>query len=221
MLLRLVVVAASLSLPLLADAPAPIPTPTPVPVMPSTLRLANGVVLHNVSVVRWMRESVTVKHSGGADTIIYSYIAEPDRTTVLAARDDAFKNHKTDLKAKAADSAVKGSIIVSGADGDVPLANVRVYAVPMEALGMLNTPVLRIRLPKPLASTSTGPDGQFSMTVPGGTDFFLFAKTARQVGQVWEYYEWRVPISQADRQNVTLSSGSVVPLAEQKAVTFD
>src|SRR5208283_3279427 len=72
--------------------------------------------------------------------------AAPDRTTVLAVRDDAIKNHKTDLSAKPVDNSVKGTIMISGADGDVPLSGVKVYAVPMDALNMLSTPVTRIRL---------------------------------------------------------------------------
>jgi|GEM_PF-6962859 len=220
---RLVLVAVSLGLPLLADDAAPAtPTPTPVPTMPANIKLTNGIVLHNVSVVRWMRESVTLRHAGGADTIYYSYIAEPDRTTVLAVRDDAIKNHKTDLSAKPVDNSVKGTIMISGADGDVPLSGVKVYAVPMDALNMLSTPVTRIRLPKPLASGVTGPDGQFSMVVPAGSDYFIFAKAQRMVGQTWEHYEWRVPISQVgDKRSVTLTSDGNVPLADQKAVTFE
>jgi len=221
MLLRLVLIAACLGPPLLADDSQPAPTPTPVPVMPTNLKLTNGVVLHNVSVVRWMKESVTLRHTGGADTIYYSYIAEPDRTTVLAVRDDAIKNHKTDLTAKPVDNSVKGAITIQGPDGDVPLAGVKVYAVPIDALNLLAAPATHLRLPKPLASAATGADGQFSMVVPAGSDFFIFAKTARLVGQSWEYYEWRVPISQADRQNVALTSAGVVPLSEQKAVTFE
>ena len=222
---RLVLIAASLCLPLLADnstPPAPTPTPTPVPTMPANIKLTNGVVLHNVSVVRWMRESVTVKHTGGADTIIYSYIAEPDRKTVLAVRDDAIKNHRTDLSAKPLDTSIKGTISISSADGDVQLSGVKVYAVPIEALNMFLTPVTRIRLPKPLASTATGTDGQFTIVVPAGSDFFIFAKAQRLVGQSWEYYEWRVPISQvSDRHGVVLDSSGVIPLAEQKGVTFE
>lgn len=222
---RLVFVAVSLCLPLFADdapAPAPAPTPTPVPTMPASIKLTNGVTLRNVSVVRWMRESVTLKHAGGADTIYYSYIAEPDRTTVLAVRDDAIKNHKTDLSAKPVDNSVKGMIMISGAGGEVPLGGVKVYAVPMDALGLLSSPVTRIRLPKPLASGVTGADGQFSMVVPAGSDYFIFAKAQRMVGQNWEHYEWRVPISQVgDKQSVTLTSDGNVPLADQKAVTFE
>jgi|CZKI01.1.fsa_nt_gi hypothetical protein len=224
-LLRLVLIMAGLSLPLLADAPAsaPTPTPTPVPTMPPNIKLTNGAVLHNVSVVRWLRESVTLRHTGGADTIYYNYIAEPDRTTVLAVRDDAIKNGKADLSPKRASNLVKGTVSVSSDEGaDIPLSGVTVYAVPIDALNMLSTNATRLRLPKPLATAVTGPEGQFSMTVPAGEDFFIFAKATKFVGQGWQHYEWRVPISQvADRQSLTLSGAGVVPLAEQKAVSFD
>jgi hypothetical protein len=240
--LRLLLLA-SLSLPLLADppaptpapaaaaaavpavaetAPTPTPTPTPGPTMPSTLKLTNGTVLHNVTVVRWMKESVTVRHTGGADTIYYNYIAEPDRTTVKAARDDAIKNQKPDSASQLADVAVKGTVLVATEDGsEVPLGGAKVYAIRMDALNELSTNLTRVTLPKPLASSVTGADGQFAMVVPAGEDFFIFAKATKFVGQSWEYYEWRVPITQVgDRQSVTLSSSSMVPLAEQKAVSF-
>jgi hypothetical protein len=42
------------------------------------------------------------------------------------------------------------------------------------------------------------------------------------MGQAWEHYEWRLPISQvADRQNVQLTSASNVPLGDQKGVAFE
>jgi hypothetical protein len=224
-LFRLVLIVAGLSLPLFADEPAsaPTPSPTPVPTMPANIKLTNGTILRNVSVVRWLRESVTLRHTGGADTIYYNYIAEPDRKTVLAVRDDAIKNGKTDLSPKHTNNLVKGTISVSSDEGaEIQLSGVTVYAVPIDALNMLSTNATRLRLPKPLATAVTGPDGQFSMTVPAGEDFFIFAKATKFVGQSWQHYEWRVPISQvADRQSLTLTGASVVPLADQKAVTFD
>src|ERR1035438_4414191 len=185
----------------------------PAAPMPPNINLTNGAVLHNVSVVRWLRESVTLRHTGGADTIYYNYIAEPDRTTVLAVRDDAIKNGKADLSPKRASNLVKGTVSVSSDEGaDIPLSGVTVYAVPIDALNMLSTNATRLRLPKPLATAVTGPEGQFSMTVPAGEDFFIFAKATKFVGQGWQHYEWRVPISQvADRQSLTLSGAGVVP----------
>jgi hypothetical protein len=244
---RLVLMLAALSSPLLADAPVPTPSPagttqaaaapaqagandktptpspTPVPTMPSTINLTNGTVLRNVSVIRWKKESVTLKHTGGADTIFYGNIAEPDRGIVLAVRDDAIKNHKTEAAPKIVDNSVKGTISVTTEDAaGVQLSGVKVYAVPMEALNLLSTYGATVTLPKPIASTASGPEGQFSLSVPAGVDYFIFAKAAKLVGQTWEYYEWRVPVNQvSDRQNVELTNAGVVPLADQKAVIFE
>jgi hypothetical protein len=235
----LVLVTVSLLPPLFADAPAPAPTPTtaaptaaaaapaptptPVPTMPATLNLTNGTVLRNVTVVRWMRESVTVRHTGGADTIYYSYIAEPDRTTVLAARDEAKKSQKSGSSVKPLDNSVKGTVSAAADNGsEVQLSGVKVYAVSLEALNLFSTDGRNVRLPKPLASAVTDEDGQFSMVVPVGEDYFIFAKAAKFFGQSWGYYEWRVTSSQiGDRQNLTLTAASMIPLAEQKTVTFD
>jgi hypothetical protein len=238
---RLVLLLAALAPPLLGDPPAPIPTangaaggtaraasaeaaptptPTPVPTLPATITLSNGTVLHNVSAIRWMKESVTLKHTGGADTVYYAYIAEPDRTTVLAVRDDALKKKKAE---KPDPSAVRGLILVSTPDsGDIPLANVKVYAIKIEAINRFATEGALVSLPKALATATTGADGAFSLTVPPGEDYFIYAKSAKFMGQAWEHYEWRLPISQvADRQNVQLTSASNVPLGDQKGVAFE
>jgi len=206
-----------------AAAITPTPSPTPVPTMPSTFRLTNGTVLRNVSVVRWMRESVTVKHTGGADTIYYSYIAEADRAAVLAARDEALKHPKPDETKKAEDNSIKGSVTVATDGGaDVQLGGVTVYAVSIDALNLFSTEDRNVKLPKALASVVTDADGQFSLVVPGHEDYFIFAKAAKLVGESWGYYEWRIPVSQlGDRQNVVLAGSSSVPREEQKIVTFD
>jgi hypothetical protein len=210
-----------------AAAPAtassePTPTPTPVPTLPANITLSNGTVLRNVSAIRWMRESVTLKHTGGADTIYYAYIAEPDRTTVMAVRDDELKKKKAGAS-KAADNSVKGMVTVATADsGALPLSGVKVYAVRIDGLSRFATDGSMVSLPKPLASTQTGADGSFSLTVPAGEEYFIFAKSAKMIGQTWQYYEWRLPISQvSDRQDVQLTSAGMVPLGEQKGVTFE
>lgn len=237
---RLVFLMAALAPPLLGDTPVPTPalakasagaaatvsaetptpTPTPVPTLPANITLSNGTVLHKVSAVRWMRESVTLRHTGGADTIYYAYIAEPDRTTVLAVRDDALKKKKTE---KPDASSVRGMIVVSTPDsGDLPLGNVKVYAIKIEAINRFATEGALVSLPKALATATTGADGTFSLTVPPGEDYFIYAKSAKFMGQAWEHYEWRLPISQvADRQNIQLTSASNVPLGEQKGVAFE
>jgi hypothetical protein len=235
----------ALGLPLFADAPVPTPTqapatpgtapgatapattptpsPTPVPTMPSSFKLTNGAVLHNVTVVRWLKESVTVRHTGGADTIYYSNIAEPDRTTVLAARDEALKHQKSDPSSKPAENSVRGSISVTTDDGaEVPLTGVTVYAVTADAINLFSVEGRNVKLPKALASTTTDGDGQFSITVPGHQEYFIFAKASKLVGQSWGYYEWRLLVSQiGDRQNVQLTGASSVPREEQKFVSFD
>ena len=205
-----------------AAASEPTPTPTPVPTLPANVTLSNGTVLRNISVIRWMKESVTLKHTGGADTIYYNYIAEPDRTTVLAVRDDALKKKKTD-GSKTSDNSIKGIVSVSTPDsGDLTLSGVKVYAIRIDALNRFATDGSMVSLPKALASTQTGADGTFSLTVPAGEEYFIFAKAAKMIGPTWQYFEWRLPISQViDRQDVQLTSAGMVPLGEQKGVTFE
>jgi|ERR1035437_8794231 hypothetical protein len=53
------------------------------------IKLSNGAVFRNVTIVRYERERVVLKTSGGIGNILYSYIPEPLRAQMLVERDAA------------------------------------------------------------------------------------------------------------------------------------
>jgi len=211
---------------LLADtppAPTPTPTPTPVPTMPDTITLANGAVLHDVSVIRWNSDSVVLKHTGGADTIRFIYIAEPDRAAVLAVRADAKKAAKATVKDEAPlVRTINGQVFISTKGGvSYKLGDVTVYLLRIGDLTLFNTSEKSIRLGTPASSAVTDADGFFTLTAPDDGEYFVYAKASRRVGEQTERYEWRLPLSDVDKQHVQLSVTNLIPFADHKDVVFD
>jgi len=207
---------------LFADTP-PAPTPTPVPTMPDTINLTNGTVLHDVSVIRWNSDSVVLKHTGGADTIRFVYIAEPDRTTVLAVRAEAKKAIKDETKEVAVPvRTIKGQVFIASQGGvSYKLGDVAVYLVRMSDLNLFDTTTASVHLGKPAASAVTDADGYFSITVPDDGEYFVYAKASRRVGEQVERYEWRQPLAEIDKQHVQLSVTNLIPFEDHKDVVFD
>ena len=60
-----------------------------VPTMPEDVTLTSGRVLHHVSVVRWEKDRVVLKYSGGIDPIAFSLIKSISREDLVAIRDIA------------------------------------------------------------------------------------------------------------------------------------
>lgn len=207
---------------LFADT-SPTPTPTPVPEMPDTITLTNGAVLHDVSVIRWNSDSVVLKHTGGADTIRFVYIAEPDRTTVLAVRAEARKAAKAAAKDDAVPvQTIKGQVFISSQGGvSYKLGDVTVYLLRIGDLTLFNTSEKSIRLSTPAGSAVTDADGYFTLTAPDDGEYFVYAKASRRVGEQTERYEWRQPLADVDKQHVQLSVTNLIPFADHKDVVFD
>src|ERR1019366_4417477 len=143
---------------LFADT-APTPTPTPVPTMPDTITLTNGAVLHDVSVIRWNSDSVVLKHTGGADTIRFVHIAEPDRSTVWAVRAEARKDTTSAAKEDAQPvRTARGQVFIASQGGlNYKLGDVTVYLVRIGDLTLFNTSERKIRLGTPAKSAVTDP----------------------------------------------------------------
>lgn len=58
----------------------------PAPVMPTEVTLTSGRVLRGVSVVRWERDRVVLKHVGGADPIAFSLFLKPTPAELMLIR---------------------------------------------------------------------------------------------------------------------------------------
>jgi hypothetical protein len=203
---------------LFAEAPTA-PAPNQAPTMPDSITLTNGAVLHNVSVIRWNNDSVTLKHAGGADNVRFVNIAEPDRTAVLAVRAEARKANKDAVQST---RTVKGQVFVASQGGiSYKLGDVAVYLVRIGDLTLFNTQEKHIRLATPAASAVTDADGFFRLNAPDDGEYFVFVKASRRVGEEIEEYEWRQPLADVDKQHVQLSVTNLIPFADHKDVVFD
>ena len=65
------------------------------------MKLTNGRLWKNVTVVRYERENVVLKSSAGIGPIPYSYIPEPTRGLMLAERDKVLKSAEQTRQATA------------------------------------------------------------------------------------------------------------------------
>ena len=70
------------------------------PPLPTEVKLTNGATLRRVSVVRWQKDTVVLKHVGGVDPIRYVNIAPEQRLIFEAHRAEGL----------AADEAKKGAV---------------------------------------------------------------------------------------------------------------
>jgi hypothetical protein len=86
--------------------------PSPAPTMPREVTLTSGRVLRNVQVLRWEKERVVLKHSGGADPIHFSIIKSLSREELEGIRE----SHQASADKPAAPAAqirVTGQVFVT------------------------------------------------------------------------------------------------------------
>lgn len=213
-LLMLVVSTMTLALSVQAADPASAAEAPPPPV-PSDVQLRNGVTLHKVSVVRWEKDHVVLKHAGGADPIRYVDIAESQKAAIMArgryeiAQVIAQKTAgaKTAPSGPGADVNPNAPIVYQGAvflptvnrnqsnggrpaEGIYKFSGVTVYAFPVEAISAFKGIAESVDLPRPLATATTNEDGVFTITVPPGVPHFLFCQARRPVPSGTENCAW-------------------------------
>lgn len=190
------------------------PTPLDQPI--ATLRLTNGTVLRNVSVVRYDKERVVLRSSGGLGPIAYSYIPEPVRSQMLALRDAELKRRAAEAESKAADSAkpldITGEVfVVTRGRDNVRLGDTAIVAYPLNAARSaleFSRPVM----PAPVASTRTDADGGFRFKLRReDLPVLITAEASRLVGRTTERYIWRVSSEDApDLNHVVLTNSNML-----------
>ena len=108
---------------------------------PTELKLTNGATLRNVSVVRWEKERVILKHAGGIDPVRYDHIVAEQRAIVLAVR-DAAALAAANQPAQAAQAPgpktrkITGEVFLTGGESQgvrVKFAGLKIAAYPLEA----------------------------------------------------------------------------------------
>lgn len=178
--------------------------------MPAEIKLTTGGVLRKVSVVRWVKDGVVLKHQGGIDRIQFAFIAAEDRTKVLAFRDS--------LTAAAAAAAaaspivekriIAGQISTQGADQPYIFTGAQVCILDRtEGQNALNV-TAKANWPMPLAVAAADETGAFAVEVPAG-DYYLFctARRAYPNGNQVDY-EWKIDLPQKTDSTGLLLSGA-------------
>lgn len=190
----------------------------PAPQMPDQVTLTTGRVLRKVTVVRWEKDRVVLKHSGGADPIPFGMFQSPAPTELPAIRSAwEMDAQKADAEAKARQQQGKRWVIyrgVMGITGDdgaaLPLIGMHVYILPPESAQLLEkdiAPGQQYELPKPITQTETHAYGEFNFSLPASQKFLLLAQSRRKVMGRWIAHEWRIPSDQiVDRSLVALDN---------------
>lgn len=204
-----------------------------VPTMPETVTLTTGRVLRNVQVVRWEKDRVVLKYTGGIDPIAFSLIKEPGPAELTAIRTGA---KKAEAKVNApANRLISGQVFVTtrGA-GAYKFAGARVIAFPSGALDSMKSTVegelASVRAQKtvlsesnielhryyawtkavqsftPVAETTADADGVYRLTINSKQPVFIFCATTRIAGSSTEYNVWTVPVEESDRLDLNGSN---------------
>ena len=63
--------------------------------LPTEVKLTSGATLHRVSVVRWQKDTVVLRHVGGVDPIRYANIAPEQRAAFEAYRESGIAAEET------------------------------------------------------------------------------------------------------------------------------
>ena len=200
--------------------------PAVTPRMPEEVALTSGRVLRRVVVVRWERDRVVLKHTGGADPISFNLIAEPLRSQLPAIREAALAatEAKKDAETTKANQlrTVTGQVFVTtkGAGAyKFSGAHVRVFRaedyeraferqrslLPMnyrrmypseQPVAEANAWVDALSGMTEVARATTDADGNYSLLLPRG-EYFLACFTGRLAGGEKEQNVWVVPLSSA------------------------
>jgi len=176
------------------------------PKVPQEVTLVSGAVLHHVSALRWGKDTVTLKHDGGADPIRYSNMKPDDRAAFEAAR-DYYLAHPAVTAAPPSDSVtLKGQIHLGGHR----LGGVVIYAEPPDAYKLLDTDTEPVHFPAPFTHATTDADGYFTLTVPTDRDYLLYVDAPWMLDRNNPTARWMIKSSAiTDPQNVMLDNTNV------------
>jgi hypothetical protein len=184
--------------------------------MPAEVTLTSGRVLKKVSVIRWEKDKVVLKHLGGAEPVPFALIvglSKEDLAEIRAADETKKTKAIEATKAAAADAAKPVSysgqaFIVTQGAGNYLLGGMEIILLPAAAAGDFTSNSQIVLLPKPLHTVTTDGEGRFTFQMPGDAEFLLIAQNKRRISaNHWETYEWHVLSSQIkDPKNILLSN---------------
>lgn len=160
------------------------------------VELSDGRVLRNVTLANPTRSTILLRPAGGAAVLLrYEFLPSGVREAAEAMRPGG---PLTKGEAPPKPVELRGQLfITTNGAGAYKFSAVTVYAFPAELFSAGENTRTTVDLPAPLARATTDGDGRFTIKVPGGPAFFIFAQASRLVGGYMEKHQWRVAASQA------------------------
>lgn len=167
--------------------------------LPTDVTLTSGAIIRRISVVRWEKDYVVLKHQGGTDPIHFSHMAPESRTAFEAYKQQSEKPRKY----------TGSAFIVTQGDGNYKLGNLLIVIVP-GTKNILRMPLRGFdenHLPEGSVFTRSDADGKFSFVWSNGSEFTLCAFGTRSTGLSREYYKWMIQRQDLkDPENIQLSN---------------
>ncbi len=191
----------------------------PAASMPKDVTLTSGRVLRNVQVIRWNKDSVVLKYSGGVDPIPFSLFKIPapaDLAAIRAGRESGAKpaaaapSGTGRTLAGQVSSALRGTaqikfpgVAVTAYDyaqwndasarekAALPANFAAMTSVQREA-AVTNAWKEALKDTPALAQATTDGDGNFSLSLPANADVFLVCSGTRRNGRIFEAVNWVV-----------------------------
>ena len=203
------------------------------PTMPSEVTLTSGRVLRNVTVIRWEKERVVLRHAAGADPIAFSLVAEPLRSQLPAIRAAGAALIEAKKTEAAKVYSVSGQVFVTtrGAQSyKFAGAHVRLFSeadfamTEQRALNNLPSNFRRmtpeeqeiaigsawsaaLESVKEITRATTDADGNYTLTAPSG-NYFVACLAGRLVGRAREQNVWVLPAATPFPARLDLNGGN-------------
>lgn len=176
------------------------------PPAPQTITLADGRVLQGATLIAHRTEDVTIRHKGGVAVLRYEHLPAHLRAEAEKKRPGGPRYHAGETAAKK--KTITGQIFVqTRGSGPYKFGNAIVRAFPVDYLAQWQFVSRPIRLPVPLAETTTDGDGRFTLNLPEGVAFFIYARGSRLMPDGgYERLEWRVSSSEIKHPEAVLLS---------------
>lgn len=197
----------------------------PLPPLPKDISLTNGAVLRNISIVRWEKDRVILRHVGGIDPIRLDHIAPSDRAKLEKHRASTQDDEKNSPQSSSQTTEYKGQTFVTTAGaGAYKFSGAEVIAFPQSLRSELierahsKRPLTFERMPltqkkdairemflsafqelagSAIVRVKSDADGKWSLKTSQKI-VLVSTATRRLSGGVWESYTWIISPSSGE-----------------------
>lgn len=171
--------------------------------IPSEVTLKSGAVLRKVTVVRFEKDRVILKHAGGVDPVRFDVLATGSAK--------AFSDY---LAEQAKPRTYRGSIfVVTKGAGSYKMGNVQVFIVPLakNRAKQLMPTLAEDSMPAGAKMTRTDSDGRFQFKWQGTDTFTICIFAKRLAGGDTELYNWIIERAEiTDPDDIQLSNHNMI-----------